>query len=484
MKPRYLTILLLLLVSALPVGYATAQQAAEPEEVTAANGLLHSRIVDLDHYANRVRCQQDRLLRRLARKEARLLRRLRHTDSVAATRLAASPASFDSLRRRSRDGLIKGRGRADAAVDSLCRIASFTQRNFAPPGATLSTGIPGTEKLGSLDDALSVRSELSSQISARLQTLKGSAKSMPGIMGLEKQVFYTGSRIKAWRQVADNPSKLEAKALETLQGTEGFSEAFSTAVASGRSASVLDAGNGSAVPTGSASAADLEKLGFQTKRQLQTSLQQQFGPNLSTVQRQLGGQVADYQKTLKEVKGGMRDVRSASDALRGASKPSFRINPMRGLPFVQRLEKGYVFQGTRASGSHPARLDISGQLAFRHTPSLSHGLATTASVGLGQDWNSIQLSLQAVGGRAFSQWTGKYGFGAYAEYELIRNLDPALNQEPPGHLAEIQKGFHLGLFKYYQFSGRLKGSLQLLFNPAWREENRQSPIIFRTVITQ
>lgn len=441
----------------------------------------------LSRYQQRMARVQQRLLARLARKERRMLVRLKRTDSLAYQRLSHS-LSFDSLKRLSRPDsvtlLARTNGRVNNSIDSLKKVQAFLQQKAgALPFSTDAGQFAG--KLDGLNQQLSYQQYLSDQINQRSNALKsltsGLKDKVPGITGIEKDVFYAKSKIKAWKEVADEPSKLEERALEYLQGTDGFENAFT--------AKNSDAtGAGSSVQAG-LNADQLEALGFQTKRQLQQHLQQQFGNQLSGVQQQLAGQVEQYTKPLKEASSLAKETKQSLRGLKNTQKPSFKINLERGKPFWQRLEKGYALQTLRATGDRPALLDISAQVAFRHTPSLSYGLGMIGSFGLGRDWSHIRFTFEGVGGRAFAQWQWKFGFGAYAGYERLYKKASFGNNEsqlftPSTHnTAAYSESLLAGIQKSYHINSKWNGAIQVLADVWWKEKGLRLPILLRFTTT-
>ncbi len=316
-----------------------------------------------------------------------------------------------------------------------------------------------------------------------------------GLTGIQKTLYYGKSKMQVWKQVASEPSAAEEQALEYLQGAKGFS--FHTS----------GTGNGM---EGAQSEADLEKMGFQTKRQLQERTQQQFGNGLSGVQDKLGGQVQDWQGKTKELSGKVRDAKQQVSSVRSdlseakrslqtakqVSGESFKPNPMRGLPFRKRIEKGYNFQTSRATpdGKRPAMLELAGTIAFKHTPKLNYGIGISTAFGLGKDWSNIRLSHEGAGLRGFVQHELFFGISAYGGYERFyrsggnrRRLEetrtailPYNERNTPAYSEAVL----LGLTKQYKINAKRNGAVQVLYDVWWKEKGLNSPLVIRIVNTQ
>lgn len=440
---------------------------------------LRSNIGSLSKYEARLQHAQKRLLHKLARKERKLLSRLKKRDSVAYQRLSQT-ASFDSLQSQihpdSATLLSRTKGRLSSGLDSLKKIQAFVQGKI-PSG--LSTGLDGyTGKLDALNQNLSYQQYLSEQINNRTNAWKnlssGLKDKIPAIGGLEKEVFYAKEKLKVWKGMADDPGKAEEQALEFLQGIEGFEGAFADKNADQGGMQV------------GMSAEQLEAAGFQTKRMLNQHLQQQFGSQLSGVQQQLGKQVESFTKPLKETTTLANETKQSLCSLKNTQRSSFKVNPERGKPFWQRLEKGYNLQTMKASGERPALLDIGGQVAFRHTPSLSYGLGIVSSFGLGRNWSNISFSLEGVGCRIFSQWEMKYGLGFYAGYERIFKKAAFGGQSEAIPVASYMHNTRnysdiaaIGLYKKYRINSKWNGAIQVLWDVWWREKGLRAPILLR-----
>lgn len=485
--------------------------AQETEEsIQYATKYLDGRSKDLQQYLNRTDKIQQRLLKKLKRKEEKIARQLAAKDSTLYRQYLGQKLSYDSIGRLSGDTTAMARlsSRKSKLVDSLRGVQQFLQKQTGKLGAAASlTGqagvdLPYTDKLNQLQQQLSGQQhidELIKQRTSSLEQLAGS-QNLGGLQQIQKQVYYAQEKMKAWKQLSDDPDEAEEKALEYLQGTEGFS-------------SYLNQDNKAFGGLGNnATAADLQRMGFQTKDQVSNMLQEKLGSNLQNVQQQMGQQIQDYtgklggvtgkvneaKNSISQAKQGLQEAKQAKDQLKHIEKPAFKKNPERGKPFWQRLETQYNFQTSRAStdGLRPAMLDLGASVAFRHTPRLSYGIGIGLSAGLGQDWQHIRFTYEGISTRVFADWKWIYGFSFQAGYERSfrpgnraylpeqqNHLNPS-NPVPAGSILKDafggqQQAAYIGVMKRYRISSRWSGTLLAGYNFLWREEAMRSPWMLR-----
>lgn len=458
---------------------------AQEEETVLTQGkkYLDFNISALEKYNKRVQKQQERLLQKLSRKEKTYAARLKRKDSAGYARYQQQQVSFDSIGKLNKNkGIVHStKVKGSTAIDSLTAIQQFLQTKTNTSNSDELAQCTG--QLSKLKGDQQHSNQISELINQRFNTLKvinASAKDIKGFKGIDKQVFYAKEKIKVFKQINDEPSRLEEEALEVLQGQQGFDQ-------------IMDKAGGKAMPNSNMTASDLEKMGYQTKRQMQEQLQQKFGGNLAGIQQSMGKQISDYQDKLKEVKAATGTLKQSKQSLRRLktiNKPSFRVNPMRGLPFSKRIEKQWNFQTNRATvDGTPAMLQLSAMTGFKHTPNLTYGAGIATCIGLGRNWNNIKFSFEGLGLRTFAEWQWQCGIGAYAGYELmfkqasfIKNSEavPAL-KENIHNTNTYNESILIGLTKRYRINDKMNGSIQLLYDIWYKEKGLRTPIQLRIV---
>lgn len=500
-------IFFLILACFLTITSATSAQENEQVYIQGKR-YLDINIHSLDKYAKRMERTQKQLLNKLKRKEQRLARRLRRTDSVAYARLKNDPLTYDSIAKLARHPdsatlaarTLKG---GQKAVDSLKGVYNFLQGKAGKVTGALNSGLGAagsagvnspelsgySSELNGLQGRLSYDQYITDLTSKRALNLNSIAGSNSTVTGMQKELYYAKAKIGEWKKIADDPSLLEEKALEYLQGTKGFD--LSMNQSTGSPSPFGGAGGGLSVD-------DLEKMGYQTKRQLNAALQQKFGGNLQGIQASAGKELDKWQNDAKGLESDLKSTKQGLQSLKHTQKPKFKINPMRGLPFWQRIEKQYGFQTMRAAvnpdgTNKPATLTLSAGAAYRQTPKLSIGLALAADIGLGQNWNSIRFSFEGLGARSFITWQWQYGIGLYGGYErtwkesAFKNKPEQTNPsapviEPSVHNKDnYSEAVVLGLTKRYRINSKWNGSIQVLYDVWWQDKGLRSPIVLRFV---
>ncbi len=76
---------------------------------------------------------------------------------------------------------------------------------------------------------------------------------------------------------------------------------------------------------------------------------------LGAASKLMSSGISSWQEKQKEL-ADLKDTKNSIEKIGGTDKPSFKVNPMRGLPFKKRIVKQYSWQPTPASadGSTPA----------------------------------------------------------------------------------------------------------------------------------
>ncbi|MBS1781030.1 MAG: hypothetical protein JST70_17020 [Bacteroidetes bacterium] len=459
---------------------STAQAQEEGELLYQGKRYLDLNIRSINKLNVRDQKLQQRLLNKLARKEHRYLQQLKRKDSVAYANLQQHGSSYDSIRTLSKNGTgTKRNGFSNSSIDSLQRIAAFLQSKSSVAGKINASEY--NEQLQSAAAQANQNHYIWGLIEQRANNLKNTAKAGRQVTGMNKQLFYAREKMKVFKDISNGPSKAEDFALETLHGELGFEQCLHP----------NNSNSMASLAAKGASVSDLEKMGYPTKRQLTASLQQKFGNSLGGMQQKMGSQMQDYMSEMKKLqtaRNAVRQTKTSLSALRKPKKPEFKINPMRGLPFAQRIEKQFNWQTSRSTlDGKPAMLQASVMAGFKHTPKLSYGIGIATSIGLGQNWNNLRLSFQGLGLRTYVNWQLVYGVGLYAGYERMYKQAAFLDTKqasneliPTAHnTRSYNESILAGLTKAYNINSKWNGSIQILYDAWWKGKGLRSPIVLR-----
>ena len=403
---------------------------------------------------------------------------------------------FDSIRSFAKTIPVAKSRRTISTVDTLKGVSKFLS---GLQGSSASAGqcTPGyNQPIENINSKLSQQQQVNSLIERRTRNLKQAAANsklqLSSLKGIDKELFYGKAKIKVVKEISEQPSKAEEQALEYLQGLQGFDQALN-----------YDSNPNSM--SKATSADDLEKMGFQTKRQMNSHLQKKFGDNIGSIQNQVDDQIGEFRSQLQDVSGkvkeGKKQVRNlksdvsetkaALHSTAGPNRQSFKVNPMRGFPFWQRVEKGYSWQVSKATpdGQRPAIMEVGATAGFRHTPRVTYGLGIALPVGLGRNWNNIRLSVEGVSLRSFATWEWNWGIRAYAGDERLYKTsaitgvskDDRKGLSPLGrhHNLYWEESFLIGVTKSYRITSKWNGSMQLLYDFWWKAKGLSSPFIIR-----
>lgn len=456
--------------------------AQEEDAIVSSKGrqYINGNIKRLAVYNRKTDRLQARLLARLKKRENKFARHLKKNDSALYARFHQRPVSFDSIGHIEKKKLPASSLKVPR-IDSLNAINKFITGQV-PTNQGAETSDFGS-RLKDQKTKLLGNQQVNLLIEQRLSFLKSMntdpKTKLNGLGGMDKQVFYAKLKIQALKEISEDPSKVEEQALEYLQGEEGFDKLLQDA-----------SGNNSNDLAGK-SVDELERMGYQTKRQVTAQLQGKLGSGLSNVQQNMAGQLKNYTDKLKDVKSVQTSIKQAKQSatqLKNVEKPAFKANPMRGKPFMQRIEKQYNWQANRSTlDGKPATLQLSGMAGFKHTSKLSYGVGLSLVTGLGQNWKHVKISFEGLGLRSYSAWQWNYGIGAYAGYERNYKQEAFTNSQVEKIASQYSKhetklyydAVLIGLTKTYRISDKLNGSVQVLYDILWREKQLKSPIQLR-----
>ncbi|MBK7764414.1 MAG: hypothetical protein IPI46_13890 [Bacteroidetes bacterium] len=403
---------------------------------------------------------------------------MKQKDSVLYSRLKQD-GGFEELKANSKEAsLKKAKSSLTSTIDSLKKIENYATSKLNTAKSVfdkIGFETSKLEELNSLQEKLDYNQALNNQI----QSITSQYKGFGNIKGIEKQTYYYQQQLKAFKNIANDPSILEEKALNYLRGMKGFEEHLSN---SHYSLAGKQNSNGSI--QNNLSAGDLEKMGYQTKRQVNKQLSTQIG-NSSEKLQELNTQVKKQVEDIKKVK---QDITKAKDALHKIKKPSFKVNSMRELPLRLRLEKSYNWQVLKSNNDLPAILEMNAQLGFKHTPRLTYSFVAGGSLGMGTNWQNIKLSFEGlrIGVNANVKWifgiSGQVGYErVYKNYQDTK-LIPATDGIPQ-QLITTTKYYrdiaYCGIQKTYKINSKYSGTMLLAYDFLWKSGNASTPVIWR-----
>ena len=456
----------------------TYAQEENPEVNLQGRRYVDIRIKKLEKSANRISRAQTRLLKKLSKREKTFANKLRKTDSSLYLSYLEDKLSFDSIgkiaKNYEKDGAFSFIDVPNRTVDSLRKITSFCN---STQGSVDVGRDKMTERAHTLGGKLNFNNYVDALINEKVENLKDMAElnaNLPGLGEIEKEVFYGKSNIAAIKAIANDPNKAEEKALEYLQGVKGFEQMFSSYK------------EGMQLPNN----ADLVSQGYQTNSLLQSSFAAKYGAGTSAITEKLNSSIADFQDKKEHLATTVGNAKEGLTNLKKSEKIGFKINPVRGVPFMQRLEKTFNWQASRpsADNSVPALFTGAVSVGYKQTSKMIYGLGFAAYMGLGESWQRVHFSLQGVGTRIFYSWQLPYSISAYTEYErtfkkyfFTHNATSENElQIPTAHSTlSYSESMLIGFSKKYNLNKKYNGAIQILYDIWWQDKGQNNPIVIR-----
>ena len=298
---------------------------------------------------------------------------------------------------------------------------------------------------------------------------------------INKKIFYFTAQLKEYRQILNDPAKIEKKALELLSKSRWFQDFFRKNSQLASLFRLPDPNN----PVSMASIA-----GLQTRAQVGALIQQQIqsaGRNGAQVfQQQMQsaqGQIRSLQNSIINRTGG--ESANSADIMPEGFKP----NPEKTKSFLKRLELGTNLQTQKGNNYFPNSSDIALSLGYKLNDKSIIGIGASYKLGLGRGWNAIKFSSEGVGLRSFVDWKiplspkgGVFG-GIWITGGYEMNYRQAFNRiEQLRGLDSWQQSGLLGLSKTVPVKSKFlsRTKVQVLWDMlAGRQVPKAQPVVFR-----
>ncbi|MBK6828723.1 MAG: hypothetical protein IPG86_18565 [Chitinophagaceae bacterium] len=472
------TTLLILLITLSSKAYC---QAGPP---TVSSGQLNTDkyIETVSKKAEKVQDQlskkSEQALSSLKKQEEKIIRKLSKIDSSKAKEYAiAAKAKWESLEAR-----LKNPGKLSSYIpglDSLSTTLNFLngESSVLQQAAVVKDKLKDAigkvdelkESLAKAEDIKKFLKERKEQIREQLEKL-GFVKELKQ---LNKQVYYYAQQIKEYKEILNDPKKIEQKALELLSKTKIWKEFFRKNSMLARLFRLPDPNN----PVSMTSIA-----GLQTRAQVGALIQQQIasaGPGgAQAFQQQMQsaqGQLRSIQNNIINRAGG--GSASSSDIMPEGFKP----NTEKTKSFLKRLELGTNLQTQKGNNYFPNSSDIALSLGYKLNDKSIIGIGASYKLGLGRGWNAIKISSEGMGLRSFVDWKIKGGFWITGGYEM--NYRQAFNRvDQLRGLDSWQHSGLLGLSKTVPIKSKFlnRTKVQVLWDMlAGRQMPKGQPVVFR-----
>src|SRR4030095_7244827 len=360
-------------------------------------------------------------------------------------------------------------------------------RNYAPHLDTLKTAFKFLDKQGageevkktlakieSLDDNFQKAEEIRKFIRERREQLKQQLEKLGLVKELKKfnkEVYYYAAQIKEYKEILNDPKKIEKKAIELLSKTKVFQDFMKK----NSMLALLFRLPGD--PNDPAYISSL--AGLQTRAQVNNLIQQQVSSGGPNGRAQFQQNIQQAQTQLNELKNKLLQFGGGSSD--DIMPEGFKPNSQKTKSFLKRLEYGTNFQVQRAQYYFPATSDLGLSLGYKLNDKSIIGVGASYKVGLGQGWNRIEFSSQGAGLRSYVDWKLKGSFWISGGYEMnYRTEFNGIDQLRDLNIWQ-QSGL-LGVSKVINVKSKFfkKTKLQLLWDfLSYQQVPRTQPVVFR-----
>lgn len=475
---RISTAFLCLFLLLLQLNHAKAQDSTAISAIEGLpdkfNGLVSGKA---DEAAASITKQTDKYLSKLQKEEAKLYKKLYKIDSIAANNIfTKSQERYEQLKNKVKDktGKIRtGGGGYLPWLDTMNTALKFLEQQDGAIGKIAGAGKDVKAAMGKVKEferQLKEAENIKELIKQRKQYLNEALKKYNlgnALKKYNKEAWYYAQQLNEIKEVWQDPSKIEAKAIGLLRKLPAFEKFFQQF---GELAGVFT------IPQDYAT----NMNGLQTVSMVQNQLQNRIaaiGPNAQqTVQQNI--QAA--QASLTQLRNRINQFGQSQGSL---EMPDFKPNMQRTKSFKQRLEYGSNFQTVKSTTLFPLTSDLGLSLGYKLSDKSVIGIGGSYKLGWGKDIRHIRLSHQGIGLRTYGEWKLKGNFyisgGAEWNYRSEFRNFAVLND-----FSGWQKSALAGLSKKYSIGKKWKGNVQVLFDFLYKKQIPQTqPVVFRTGYT-
>lgn len=460
-------------------------------------GKIQGKEADLNKQLSR---QTEKYLQKMAARETRLKKKLeKNGDSTAArTLFSGDPAQrYAALLKKLQNDTSKilkpVSGPYSAYADSLHGTLSFLNNN--PQLLNASKLSPGDiqnslNQYGQLQNKLQDAGDIQQfmqQRKTQISQYLGRYSHLPsGITdeynAYNKQLYYYGEQVKAYKDMLDDPDKLMAKALQLLDQLPSFSNFMrSNSFLSGLLSAGGSGGGAGAGAPGIAAASPIVQ-GLATRDQVLAAIQGQVGaggPNASSLAQQ---SVNSAQGQIDE----LRDKMNGSGSNGGNMEmPDFKPNNQKTKSFLKRLEFGTNLQTTHGNYYFPTTTDLGLSLGYRIDDKNTIGVGASYKIGWGSDIGHVKVSSQGVGLRSYLDIQVKKSWYATGGFEY-NYQQPFTSTQVLKDLSSWQQSGLIGMTKTISVKTRVfkNTKIQLLWDfLSYQQVPKTQPLVFRVGYT-
>lgn len=424
----------------------------------------------------------EKYLSKIEKQENKLKKKLQRKDSVLANSVFGDiESNYNNI--KIKQAAITGyantySGHLDSISTALgfVKDLSILKNNNIPNFANvqqLQKLDKSLENLKSLQSKFNQTEQIKQYLQQRQQFLKQQLQKVGMVKELRKfrkEVYYYQAQVREYKQIFEDPNKLEAKLMEVVTKVPAFKDFF---------AKNSELGSLFALPGGNApTSASLQ--GLQTRAMVNQGIQERFGTGADITQV-LKQNLQQAQNQLSALKSKVSQYSSGSFGNSGddLDMPDFKPNEQKTKSFLNRLEYGANVQSQKARSIFPVTSDLGVSLGYKINDKSIVGIGASYKVGWGSGFNNIKITHQGVGVRSYVDWKLKGSLYIAGGYEMNYRTVIGTIDQLKGY-SSWQKSGLVGLSKKYNVSKKLKGNMQLLWDfLSYQQVPYTQPILFR-----
>lgn len=389
---------------------------------------------------------------------------------IAKSKLAELKDKYASLKNNLKSPAIVSKAKTYLPkLDSLSTSLKFLDQNGI--GGKVKDALAKTTVL---QDKFQQAEEIKKFIKERREQLKQQLEKLGMVKQLKqinKRVYYYAAQIAEYKNILNDPKKIEKKALELLAKTKFFQDFMRK---NSMLASLFRMPGDPNDPNYLTSLA-----GLQTRVQVNNLIQQQIAGGGPNAQQQFQQNLQAAQAQLNQLKDkALKFGGGSSDAV---MPEGFKPNTEKGKPFLKRLEYSANIQSQNSTNFFPTTSDIGLSIGFKPNQKTVVGIGMSYKLGLGRGWQHIRFSSEGLGLRSYADIKLKGNFWISGGYEMnYRTTFKDFAQLRD--LSGWQQSGLIGISKTVPVKTKFfkKTKLQLLWDfMSFQQIPRTQPVIFR-----
>lgn len=378
-------------------------------------GRLNEKAASLNRQLDK---QTERYLTKLSKREARLRKKIAAKDSALAKNLFNDVEAKYNQLQTAPEKVSKYASVYVGRLDSLNTSLNFLQSNNVGNLANNPELQKTLNSYKELQSKLNASEQARRYIAERKRLLQEQLQQLGMIKELNKFkrdfAFYQ-SQIQEYKNLLNDPSKLERNLLGLVQQIPAFKDFFA-------SQSLL--GSMFALPTSAGTPANVPP-GLQTRAMVNQNLINRFG-SMEAVTQALQQSMPAAQNQLQQLKDKLNQYKSGSYGNgSSADMPDQPVDQNKVKSFWRRVYVSGGIQSQKKYSVLPVTSDISGALNFKWLEKIVTGVALAGAIGWGEGWKHIKLSAQGGSARVFIDAKLKGSFWFSGSYEW--NYRPGLS---------------------------------------------------------